>query len=323
MKAAVLHELGGVPQYEEVAEPVVSSADEVIITVKAASIKNLDRARAAGTHYDVHRTLPAVVGVDGVGILPNGQRVYTGFADAIIAEKAVVNRHRCVPLPDGIDDVTAAALPNPGLSAWFSLKYRAAIQPGDKVLVLGATGVTGKMAVQLAKLFGAGCVVATGRNPHQLAHLRSLGADVLVSLAQDETAIAAALKAEHAAQPFDIVIDYLWGNYAEMVLQLLTGHSLTAEPHRTRFVQVGAMAGNIINLKATILRSSAVELYGIGGGTIPLAVMKTVPTEIMPQLVQWVAAGKLIMETEVFDLKDVAHAWVSGDKDAKRVVIRM
>ena len=321
MKAAVISQEGAIPVCGEVAAPRPATPDEVLMRVRAASIKNIDRSRAAGTHYDKHKTFPAVAGIDGVGVLEDGTRVYSGFADGVIAEYAVVKQSRCIAIDDDIDDITAAALPNPGLSAWFALSYRAGIKPGDTVLIMGATGVTGKVAIQLAKYFGAGRVIATGRNPAMLAMLPALGADAVISLAQPEEQIIAELKREKAISPFDIVIDYLWGRPAEMVLDLLAGHDLNAEPHRTRFVQVGEMAGKAINLKAGLLRSSAVELYGIGGGTVPREIMKTVPTHIMPTLMRLVAEGRLKIETETVPLAEVEAAWIRGDRDGKRQVV--
>jgi len=323
MKAAVLTQLGTAPQYLDIADPIPHGPDEVLVYMKATSIKNIDKLRAKGTHYDKHKPLPTVVGVDGVGMLEDGTRVYTGFTDGVMAEKAIVNRSRCVVLPDHIDDVTAAALPNPALSAWFTLSYRAAIQPGDTVLIMGATGVTGKMAIQLAKYFGAGHIIATGRNQQILDSLKELGADTLISLAQPDENIKAALKAEKAKHPIDIVVDYLWGKPAEIVLELLSGHDLNAAPHRTRFVQVGEMAGSTINLKAGLLRSAAIELYGIGGGSVPMEIMKTVPTEILPKLFNMVSEGKLKIETEAVPLANVEAAWERGDRDAKRLVVVM
>jgi len=323
MKAAVLHQFGTLPVYETFPDPQATQPGEILIDVKAASLKNLDRMRAKGTHYDLHQSLPAVVGVDGIGVTAEGRRVYAGSVHGMMGTKAVVQASRCVSIPDHIDDATAAALPNPGLSAWFSLSYRAAIRPGDKVLILGATGVTGKMAIQLAKYLGASRVVATGRNPAILDTLPALGADKVISLAQDEAALLAALRAEKDAAPFDIVIDYLWGRPAELVLGLLAGHDLHAEPHRTRYVQVGEMAGATINLKAGILRSSAIELYGIGGGSVPKEIMAQVPTEILPLLFHLVAEGKLILETDTLPLSEITGAWERGDKDGRRLVITM
>jgi len=323
MKAAVLHTLGGIPRYEDFPDPVPNGPDEILINIKAASVKNIDRGRAMGSHYDKYVKLPIVVGIDGVGYTEDGKRVYTGFGEGAIAEKTIVNRKRCIPLSDGIDDVTAAALPNPGLSAWFSLSYRAAMKPGDKVLILGATGITGKIAVQLARYFGASSVVATGRNEKQLQSLPALGADVVISLAQSEEDLKNALKAEAAKAPFDIVIDYVWGRPAELVLDMLSGHDLNAEPHRTRYVQVGNMAGANITLNAGILRSAAIELYGVGGGSIPKEVMRTVPGEILPKLVDLVVTGKLKMDIYTAPLSDVENAWQLGDVDGKRLVITM
>ncbi len=323
MKAAVLHQFGTAPRYEDFPDPQPAGENEMLMQVKAASIKNIDRGRASGTHYDKYAQLPVVAGIDGVGILEDGRRVYAMFNDGMIAEKAVVELKRCIPLPDNIDDVTAAALPNPGLSAWFALYYRAALQPGDKVLILGATGVTGKMAIQLAKYFGAGRVIAAGRNEAMLAKLPELGADAVISMAQPEEQFTAAIKAEAAAKPFDIVIDYVWGRPAELVLDAISGHDLNAAAHRTRYVQVGNMAGQTINLKAGILRSTAIELYGVGGGSVPKEVMQKVPTEILPKLVELVATGVIKIETEAVPLADVEAAWERGDKDGKRIVITM
>lgn len=322
MKAAVLNRFGEAPVYQDFPDPQ-PEPHQALMQVKAASIKNIDRGRAAGTHYDSYGKLPAVVGIDGVGVLEDGRRVYAMFSDGMIAEKAAVDLRCCIPLPGGIDDVTAAALPNPGLSAWFALYYRAAIQPGDKVLIMGATGVTGRMAIQLAKYFGAGRIVAAGRNAAMLTQLPALGADAVISLAQTEEQIAAVIQQEAAAGAFDIVIDYVWGRPAELLLDAISGHDLNAAAHRTRYVQVGQMAGAAINLKAGILRATAIELYGVGGGSVPKEVMEKVPTEILPRLISLVADGTIKIETEAVPLAAVEAAWKRGDRDGKRTVVVM
>jgi NADPH:quinone reductase-like Zn-dependent oxidoreductase len=320
MKAAVLHQFGTLPVYEDFADPVAARPEELILKMRAASLKNLDRMRAKGTHYDKHRSLPAVVGVDGVGVLEDGRRVYAGSMQGMMADYTLVAAERCIAIPDNIDDVTAAALPNPALSAWFSLAYRAAIQPGDRVLILGATGVTGKIAIQLAKYLGAAHVVAAGRNAAIMDTLPALGADRLISLAQPEETLVAELKAE---RPFDIVIDYVWGRPAELVLEMLAGHDLNAVPHRTRYVQVGEMAGASISLRAGILRSAAIELYGIGGGSVPKEVMERVPSEILPLLFRLAAEGTLSLSADTMPLSGITEAWERGDRDGRRLVITM
>ncbi|HEY0273230.1 MAG TPA: zinc-binding alcohol dehydrogenase family protein, partial [Chitinophaga sp.] len=250
MKAAIIHALGDVPAYEDFPDPIPQNGQEKLVRVTAASIKNLDKYRASGNHYDAHKTLPAVVGIDGVGVLENGARVYASGLPGMLAEKALVTEGRYCLLPDHVDDVTAAALPNPGLSAWFSLEYRARVQPGDTVFILGATGITGKLAIQLAKYFGAGKVMAAGRNPKTLESLYALGADETISLNQDDDSLKKALQYLHASTPFDAVIDYTWGHPTEVLLDALSGGSLHTAGHRTRYVTVGEMAGPTIQLKS-------------------------------------------------------------------------
>lgn len=219
MKASVLCQYGVAPKYYDFADPIPNEGQQLLI-VKAASIKNIDKSIASAAHYSSHTLLPFVTGIDGVGILENGKRIYAGQTTGFMAEKAIVTNPDYVFLPDNIDDVTAAALPNPGLSAWFSLTYRAAIQPGDVVYINGATGITGKIAIQLAKYLGAGKIIASGRNAQVLETLRDLGADEIISLAQNENDIRKALKSTLSQKPFDIVIDYTWGRPQKFFLKL-------------------------------------------------------------------------------------------------------
>ena len=174
MKAAVLYQTGEIPQYADFAEPIPSEHEQ-IIEVKAASIKNLDKVRAKGAHYDKHENYPVVVDVDGVGIIVDGTRVYAGSTTGMMGEKALINKNWYVPVPDELDDVTAAAIPNPAISAWLSLVYKGKLKTGDTVLILGATGITGKLAVKIARHLGAGKIIALGRNQ---GALDNLGADV-------------------------------------------------------------------------------------------------------------------------------------------------
>src|ERR1700760_1331711 len=218
MKAAVLHQLGIAPKYEDFPDPVPQNANQAVLPMKGASIKNLDKGRASGAHYAPHTKFPDVVGIDGVGVLPDGKRVYAMGITGMIAQKALADKNRLVPVPDGIDDVVAAALPNAILGAALALKFRADMTPGKVVLINGATGVTGKIAVQLAKHYGASKVIATGRNPAALKSLTGLGADEALSLSQDQNAFVAGLKAIHAKTPIDIVIDYTWGTPVEWIL---------------------------------------------------------------------------------------------------------
>lgn len=163
MDAAVLHTLGKPPRFEQFPEPAAGEG-EVIVHVRAAALKPADKQLASGSHYASPRELPFVCGVDGVGYLGDGTRVFFGGPRrpyGAMAQRTVVPRKFCFPVPEGVDDDTAAALPNPGVSAWLALTQRAKLAPGETVLVLGATGVTGKLAVQIAKILGAGRVIAS------------------------------------------------------------------------------------------------------------------------------------------------------------------
>jgi len=170
--AAVLHALGTAPCYEEFPEPIVHDRNaEVIVHVHAAALKPVDKQLASGSHYASRRQLPCVCGSDGIGHLDDGQRVFFGGPRAphgSMAQRTVVPRALVFPVPQNVSDETAAALPNPGVSAWLSLAYRAKLARGENVLILGATGVTGKLAVTIAKLLGADRVVAAGRNQQVL-----------------------------------------------------------------------------------------------------------------------------------------------------------
>jgi NADPH:quinone reductase-like Zn-dependent oxidoreductase len=319
MKAAVLRALGKPPRFEEFPDPKPSRG-EVIVHVKAASLKNIDKMMASGSHYESHTKLPVVCGIDGVGILDDGTRVFCGGSRppyGMMAERTVVSRTWCLPIPDEIDDVTAAALPNPALSSWLSLAWRAQLKRGETALILGATGVAGKLAVQIAKHLGAGRVVAAGRNEQVLKTLNDLGADATIQLDQPDKELTEAFIREAGHKPFDVVIDYLWGHPTEVLLAALTGHDLKAQATRIRLVEVGEMAGPAIVLPAAALRSSGLELYGGGGGSIPPKAV----FDAFPQLWALAASGKLRLDTEQAPLADVEAIWQRQHLPGRRLVI--
>lgn len=318
MKAAVLHVLGEPPRFEDFRDPHPRSG-EVKVRVRAASLKNVDRAMASGSHYDSYTELPAVCGIDGVGILDDGTRVFCGGPRrpfGMMAEHTVVSRARCLPIPDGVDDVTAAALPNPALSSWLPLIWRARLKPGETVMILGATGVAGKLAIQIAKHLGAARVVAAGRNRRVLETLPDIGADAIIALDQPDQRLAAAFLEEAGRTHFDIILDYLWGHPTEVLLDALTGHDLEAESTGIRLVAIGEMAGPTISLSAAALRSSGFELYGSGGGSIP----HTAIFDAFPKLWTLAADGTLHVDTETVALADVEHAWQREDVRGRRIV---
>jgi NADPH:quinone reductase-like Zn-dependent oxidoreductase len=203
-----------------------------------------------------------------VGHLSDGQRVFFGGARApygAMAQRAVVRRAFSFPVPEGLDDETAAALPNPGVSAWLSLAFRGKLTPGENVLILGATGVTGKLAVRIAKLLGAGRVVAAGRNQQVLSTLDQLGADATIRLDVPAQELGEAFVREAGNSGFQIVIDYVWGRPAEAFLAAVARKEFAVITSETRFVQVGESAGLTISLPAAVMRSTALTILGTAG----------------------------------------------------------
>lgn len=321
MKAAVMYQRDGMPQYVDFPEPVAQNNNELLMTMKAAAIKQLDRSRASGKHYSVQND-PAqatIIGGDGVGVLKNGTRVYAIGASGMIAEKAVIDKDRMVPLPSGIDDVTAAALPNAVIGSAMGLRFRAGMQRGETVLINGATGFTGKIAVQVARHYGAKKIVATGRNEQSLRSLLALGADEIITVEQDDEAFVAQIKAIHSRTPIDIVIDYLWGHTAELILSAFKGQGLFT--HKTRFVSIGSMAGDLIQLSAENLRSVDLQLSGSGLGSLTKPEVQQLLKKILPEMFKLAAAGKLKVETVSVDLKDIASLWDLDVPGGQRLVV--
>lgn len=211
MKAAVIHAPGESPQLEEFPAPSVRPG-EALLRLRASPLTDVARSMAAGRHIASPRVFPAVAGADGAGLLPDGSRVYADGSRppyGWMAETVVVAVDRCVPVPDTLDDLTAATLPNAGLSSWLALVYRARLSRGETVLVLGATGVSGRLAVPIPKHLGAGRVVAVGRNERALEVLRGMGADAVIPLRQSEADFSESLAAENGRRRIDVILDYL------------------------------------------------------------------------------------------------------------------
>ncbi|WP_033213218.1 quinone oxidoreductase family protein [Kitasatospora phosalacinea] len=317
MRAAVLHALGERPRYQELPDPQPGPGEEPV-RITACPLTNLDRARAAGTHFAAPTELPAVLGSLAAGRLPDGSRVLFRSAHGVMADRATTRRDWCVPIPDAVDDVTAAAVQNPGVSAWISLTWRAALRPGESVLVLGATGVTGRLAVQLAKHFGAGRVVAAGRDPRGLAELRGLGADATVRLDVPDRDLDRALRGAAGPDGFDVVLDYLWGRPTEVYLNTLVVNDMVLRHSRTRLVQVGQMAGPSLTLPAEVLRSSGLEILGNGTGNAP-------PPEVLSgslaRVLDLVGAGELRIAAHPVPLAEVAEVWDLAASGRRTVLV--
>lgn len=314
MNAAIVTP-GQVPQYGYFADPVAGEKEQMV-QVKAAAIHHVVKSIAAGKHYSAGGDAPFIPGVDGVGLLADGSRVYFGATRkpyGTFAELSITTKGWNMPLSDGLSDATAAAIFNPAMSSWMALTYRAQLQPGETVLVLGATGTSGQLAVQIAKLLGAGKVIAAGRNKAVLEQLRALGADECISLDQSPENLVKAF----AAQPYDVVIDYLWGEPVMALITAITGKSMTKEAPRTRLIQVGAMAGDPISLPSAVLRSSRLEILGSGGGSVSIEDI----FKILPEIMRNAAEGKLRINTVEMPLREIATAWTREIPGGSRLVL--
>jgi NADPH:quinone reductase-like Zn-dependent oxidoreductase len=237
MQAAVVNSFGVPPSFQDFREPEAGDG-EAVVTVHAAALSPIVKALASGRHYASGASAGFVPGVDGVGTDGTGRRVYFLFPKApfgSMAEKSLVASQMTVPVPDNLSSECAVAVATAGLASWIALSRRARLQSGETVLVIGATGSAGSMALQTARYFGASKVIAVGRDE---AKLMRLDADVKIALKDDADN---ALRAQFD-QGVDVVLDFVWGEPAVRVLRAATKDrgSRTGEP-RLRYVQLGTV----------------------------------------------------------------------------------
>lgn len=318
MKAAIIHAFDQLPKYGDIDAPV-PRAGEVLVSVRAAALSQLVRAQAAGKHYSSGKTLPLVPGADGVGLL-DGRRFYFAFPPAPIgamAEQVAVKAAHCVSLPDSVDDITAAAIANPGMSSWAALEARAGFRRGESVLVNGAAGSSGRLAIQIAKYLGASRVIATARNTAVENELRQLGADSFIALNQEAAALTEAFRREIHGEGVDIVLDYLWGPPAECLINAASGHGSGQAARRLRFVNIGALAGATITMGTGPLRSSGLEMLGSGLGSVSNAGL----INVIGKLMQAIGPAGLKIDAEAVALQDVEAAWARTS--AERIVFTL
>jgi NADPH:quinone reductase-like Zn-dependent oxidoreductase len=313
MKAAVVRGLDQVPRYETFALP--ESGEGVVVDVLASALSPRVRSGASGQHYTSNGVFPLVPGIDGVGRLPDGRRVYFLAADDTIgtmAEKAHADSRLTVPLPDNVSASVIAAAMIPAISSWVALTKRVKLQHGQSVLVLGATGTAGQLAVQIAKHLGAGHVVAAGRDQAALDRLHDLGADDVVRLAgakADGDAVAA------AASEVDTVLDYLWGPVTTAIMPALCRRRET-ESGALNWVLIGSIAGEDISLSSVLLRKRKLHVLGSGQGATSTAEMFSVS----PDIVAAFAAGELQVQVREVPLADVESHWSATPPSGERVV---
>jgi len=317
MNAAVVTSFAEPPHYQQFEVPQPRGADEFLVDVLAVGLHPRVRSGAAGAHYTSSGTLPMIPGIDAVGRRPGGSRVYFVAGDDVagtMADQALASTRRSVELPEDADVAKVAAAMNPAMSSWVALRRRVRLQPGQAVLVLGATGNAGAMAVQVARRLGAGRVVGAGRDPARLAALTDAGADEVVQLTGDADATGRALAA--AAAETDIVLDYLWAQPAQHAIMAL----LTARSHRSRelnWIQIGAVAGPAIELPSVALRSANFRLQGSGQGSVPGPAYLAE----LPALAAEITAGTIAVTATPAPLADVEQIWPRPEIPGQRTVL--
>ncbi len=298
MRAAVLS-AGGAPACESFDAPVAGEGT-VLVKMQAAALARVDLAVTTGRHYIKPPAGRFVLGREGVGLLDDGRRVYCNFLSCqwpwgSMAECAPVDPHYLLDVPEGISDELAAALGNAGLAAWLPLSWRARLQPGETVLVIGATGKSGLIAVAAARLLGAGRVIAAGRNPLALERCRELGADAVVNL--DQATDLAQAFATAAGGPLDVVLDYLCGPPGEAALEMLNTGG--------RFVHIGTTIAADMKVPGQTLRRLSADILGFAYYHAPMDEQHAAYTALCHHAM----AGRIAMDVETLPLASVREAW--------------
>jgi NADPH:quinone reductase-like Zn-dependent oxidoreductase len=316
MYAAVVREFGNPPAYEHFDTPAADGPGELRVDVLAAALHPRTRSSASGSHYTSTGELPMIPGLDGIGRDPDGRLRYFVLDDTTLgsmAEQVVIDPRRSVVLPDGTDVLTVAAAMNPAMAAWIALRRRVAFEPGQSVLVLGATGNAGRLAVQVARHLGARRVIAAGRDPRRLAALGGIGADVTVSLAGDPETVEQALGAVVA--DVDVVLDFLWGAETERNMATVLGHRDDQSQPLT-WVEIGSMAGQQLTLPSAWLRAVRVSIVGSGQGSVS-------PRDIvaeLPALAAEISSGAYAIDPVRVPLRDVQSVWDKPVEPGQRIV---
>ncbi|WP_134706035.1 zinc-binding alcohol dehydrogenase family protein [Rahnella sp. CJA17(1/100)] len=308
MKAALVNGKGETPIYGDFMDPQ-GDEQHIVVNVKAAAISQLAKSRAAGTHYSSAMEYPFIPGIDGAGYLTNGDPVFFFALNSpfgSMAEMTLVTPKSIVPLPATLDLSMAAAIGNPGMSSWTALTRRAQLRKGETVLINGATGTSGGLAVRIARHLGAGKIIAAGRNTEVLAKLRTQGADITLTLDELSHELPALME-----QGVDVVLDYLWGESALDIMK----SAAAGGARLVRFVQIGSLSGQEISLHSKLLRSSGLTLMGSGLGSVSDAEL----VASVGELLQAAALSDFSVPFRIRPLSEVNDAWNEDDSRCRTV----
>lgn len=318
MRAARISELGSPPELVELGGPD-DAAGRALVEVSAVALNPIDLNIGAGRFYGGHPDLPYVPGSEAVGriveapTLAPGTRVYVsgsgmGIArDGSLAERVVVSEEDAVPLPDDVDDAPAAAAGIAGLAGWMPVAWRAPVQEGERVLVLGGTGTVGSVAAQGARALGAARVVVAGRDPQKLERARELGADATVRIGAGD--LAQAIVDAFDGEGPTLVVDPVWG-------EPVAAASRAAAPG-ARIVSLGQSAGAEATFTSADVRGKALTLLGYSNFSLPPEVKRAGYL----QLLGHVAARRIAIDLDTFPLDRVADAWTHQASGRKAVVL--
>lgn len=316
MHAAVVTAFDSAPTYQEVPTPTPEPG-QMLVTVLASAIHPRVRSQADGSHYTSTDELPLVPGIDGVGRTHDGELRYFVLPDTSLgamAEQTLIDPRRSVVLPGSVDPLVIAATMNPAMSSWIALRRRIQLQPGARVLVMGATGNAGRMAIQIARRLGASHVTAAGRNPAKLAQLPALGADAVIDLSRSDHLLAADLAA--AGRSVDVVLDYLWGEWASKALHAIVP-ARADDSHELTWLQIGSIAAPDAPIPSAALRACNLRLIGSGQGSVA-------PRDILaelPALADEVTSSDYNINIRAVPLPDVTQAWAEASHTDDRLVI--
>ena len=312
MRAAEISAIGEPPAVAEV-EPPEPAEGQTLVEVAAVALNPVDLTVAAGRFYGGHPELPYVPGSEAVGRMAGGTRVYAsggglGLArNGTLAERIAVTEADLVPVPEGVGDAVAVAAGIAGIAGWLPVAWRSPVQEGDRVLVLGATGTAGSVAVQGARLLGAERVVAVGRDPERLRRAEQRGADAAIRLGGGD--LAAEVEDAFEGDGPTLIVDMLWGEPLQSVL--------AAAAPGGRVVHVGQSAGAEATLRSADVRGKQLAILGYSSfGLAP----ETKRAGYL-QLLEHVEAGRIVLEHETFALEDMAGAWAAQAEGRKAVVL--
>jgi NADPH:quinone reductase-like Zn-dependent oxidoreductase len=317
VKAAVVSSFDTPPRYDDFPVPIATGDDGMLVEVIAAGLHPRVRSQANGSHYTSTDELPLVPGVDGVGRGADGLLRYFILADTTMgsmADQTVIDVRRSIVLPEDIDPVAVAAAMNPAMSSWVALRQRIDFQPGQSVLILGATGNAGRMAIQVAKLLGAERIIGAARRADLLAALPGLGATHTVLMDGDPHAVAQRLGA--VAADVDVVIDYLWGEPSSAAMVAIVTNR-TDPGKQLTWIEIGSVAGPTAAIPSAALRAVRLQIVGSGQGSVSAREIR----DELPVLAREIAAGRFAIDARPTPLSDVEQAWADAPQTAQRIVI--